>query len=96
MVVCVYLITKPGSDVDGEDRIVEADSVKTAHVRATELEKVYNYKLTFVGTKEGIRFTPALPYEQLPFWAKRWIDEQTPKHLARPAKARGRRRVRAA
>lgn len=92
----IYLITKPGSDLDGQDWTVEGDTFDAVVERKAALERSFGWVLTFVGTKEGIVFRPALPYEQLPWWAQQWVDEQAPKHLARPAKPRGSRRGRAA
>lgn len=81
--VHVFVISKPGSDVDGEDHLIEGATAEEIAETKAMRERVYKYTLTLVGTKVGVRFTPVLPYESLPRWAQRIVDEQTPKHLAR-------------
>lgn len=95
--IFVYLIAKHGSDLDGQDRIVEADTAEDADVEARRLEAFYGWTLTLVGTKEGAKFTPCVDYDALPWWAKEWVDEQAPRVTVRrerpskPAKAKARR-----
>jgi hypothetical protein len=81
--VFVYLIAKQGSDLDGQDRLIEADTEEVAAEQVASLETFYGWKLTLVGTKVGTAFTPSIPYDALPFWAQAWVDEQAPKPLAR-------------
>lgn len=92
----IYVITKPGSDLDGQDWTVEGDTFDAVVERKASLEKSFGWTLTLVGTKEGSVFRPSLPYEQLPWWAQQWVDERAPKVTVRSAKRRGPRRGRAA
>lgn len=83
----VYLVQKPGNDIDGEDACFAAHSLEAAQLKADAHARICRATLKLVGQKTNGRFTPCVAYEELPHWAQTWIDEQV-EHDARVAKAR--------
>lgn len=71
----VYVIEKPESDLDGEDTNICAATREDADDLAEERRKAWGCTaMRFIGTREGhgtrARFTPAVPADQLPEWAR--------------------------
>jgi hypothetical protein len=66
----VYIIHKPGSDLDGEDTIIRADTSEEAGHLATVRERAWNCKLRCVGYREGNRYIFTVPKGALPPWAQ--------------------------
>lgn len=67
----VYIIEKPGSELDGEDTIVRADNRVDADADAERRRKAWGCKsMRFIGTREGARFVPGVPENELPEWAR--------------------------
>jgi hypothetical protein len=67
----VFIIEKPGSDLDGEDTIIRAESRDEANVLAEVRCRAWNCKaLRYVGRREGQRYVFDVPVETLPEWAR--------------------------
>lgn len=67
----VYIVDKPGSDLDGEDTIIRAESREEADAVAESRRKAWSCKgLRYVGRREGNRYVFDVPAEQLPEWAQ--------------------------
>lgn len=66
-----YVIEKPGSDLDGEDTIIRAETREEADELAAQRAKAWGCEsLRFIGRREGQRFIAMVPADQLPEWAK--------------------------
>lgn len=67
----VYVISKKGSDLDGEDTIIRAETRGQADVAAEVRRKAWNCEsLKFIGMREGHRFIAMVPPHELPEWAR--------------------------
>ena len=71
----VYVISKPGSDLDGEDTNICAESREEADRLAEKRRVAWNCTaLRFIGFCEGhgssARFKPGVPVAELPEWAR--------------------------
>lgn len=67
----VYVMSKPGSDLDGEDTTICADTRGQADAAAEVRRKAWNCtSLRFIGMREGHRFTAMVPPHELPEWGR--------------------------
>lgn len=67
----VYIIEKPGSDLDGEDTVIRAESRVDADADAARRAKAWGCKsLRYVGRREGNRYVFDVPKSELPEWAQ--------------------------
>lgn len=84
----VYVIDAPSHELHGEEVPFYSQSREVADDRAMTHARMLRVPaaLRHVGTRDCGHFTPSVPYEALPGWARQWVDEQR----ERVAKARGR------
>jgi hypothetical protein len=66
----VYIVEKPGHDLDGEDTLIRAESRVDADELARQRERAWACKLRYVGRREGKKYVFDVPVETLPDWAK--------------------------
>lgn len=75
----VYIIEKPGSDVDGEDTIIRAESRGEADILAEIRKGKWNCKaLRFIGRREGDQYIFDVPVAELPEWARDLVEQRSP------------------
>lgn len=74
----VYVIEKPGSDVDGDDTVIRAKSRVEADLLATRREEAWNCTLRFIGMRDGKKFIAFVPPDQLPEWMREFPDGIVP------------------
>lgn len=96
----VYLITRPGHELDGSPLELYAHTADVAMERAAANAAGLGVTLTLVGrwvdptSARGRRFEASLPYDDCPPWAKRWIDAQADALLAKTkSKRKGKTRA---
>jgi hypothetical protein len=67
----VYVIEKPGSDLDQEDTIIRAETREEADELASARCKAWDcQRLRFIGVREGAKFIAKVPAAELPEWAR--------------------------
>lgn len=71
----VFVMSKPGNDLDGEEASFVAESREHADAQAAERGRVLRATLTLVGLKRGGVFAPVVPFADLPWWAQEWIEQ---------------------
>ena len=72
----VFIIEKEGSDLDGEDTIIRAETREEADELAEIRRKAWNCQaLRYVGRREGKKYVFDVPVETLPEWARERVEE---------------------
>lgn len=67
----VYVISKLGSDLDGEDTVIRADTREEADALAELRKEAWGCdSMKFIGRREGHKFIPMVPAAELPEWAR--------------------------
>lgn len=75
----VYILVKPGSDVDGEDTIIRAETREEADILAEIRKEKWNCKaLRFIGRREGDQYIFEVPVAELPEWAQDLVAQRSP------------------
>lgn len=85
-----FVMSRPGSDLDGEEAVIQPVAGLSLAEQVAIRERALGVRLTRVGTREysGAPFVAELPVEELPFWAKDYLETDAAKAAAKkPRKA---------
>ncbi len=71
----IYIISKPGHDLDGEDTLIEAPTREDADARAAQRAAAWQCQLRYVGRRVARRYVFDVAPETLPAWAQEYIEQ---------------------
>lgn len=74
MAIWIYIINKPGSDLDQEDTAIEAPTREEADTRAAQRAAAWHCTLRYVGRRVARRYVFDVPREELPAWAAEAVE----------------------
>ena len=64
----VYVITRPGHDLDGEEHVIYGTGAEAAD-KALAYVTAYHCSLKKIGVRAGDVFKPCVAENELPWWA---------------------------